>query len=336
MKRFVLGVVLIGLCLSFGCNMNTDKINQLEQAIAARDDKINEMEKAARDKNGQIKQLRAAIDEMNANAAAQGETPTLRKVKWSKILANAKKMRDEDGKYDCFCVVLEKADADSVAAATQALTDKGYKVGPSPWAGALMASSPQQAQQEVSFPLPPIATVKNTKALNDDSLAEVRAVPGVKTVWPQSVLFFPAAIGQDIPGQSLYIDVKVIALPPEFFEAEKDRLDLAEFARYDGAGAQVIVPRIVVEYFNRFARYTNGLNLEYETSLANKYFKVRLASSSLFAVTDIKMKPIDIKVVGYTDRVNEVTIIVSPEVVDDWNKRLFETAVTEEPPKSEP
>jgi len=322
MKRFAVGMILLALCLSFGCNSNTDKINQLEQAIAARDDKIREMERAGAEKDGQIKQLLEEIDELKQSAPAAGETPTMRKVKWSKILANAKRMLAEDGKYACFYVVLQKTDADSVTAATQALADKGYKVGPSPWAGVLIASSPQQAREELVLG---IMTVRNTKALNDDGLAEIRAVPGVKSVWPQSILFFPATIGKNIPGKSLYIDVKVIALPPEFFEEEKDRLDLTEFARYDGGGAQVIVPRTVVEYFNHFFRYTEGLNLEYEKSLPDQFFKVHLASSSLFAIQDKEMREIDIKVVGYTDRIKDVAIIVSPEVVDDWNKKLFES-----------
>jgi hypothetical protein len=202
-------------------------------------------------------------------------------------------------------------------------------VEPSPWAGILRVSSPQKAREEWVV-VDKVMLVKNTKVLNDDCKAEIGKMRGVKSVWPQSILFFPAAIGKSNPGINLFIDVKVIALPPEFFEAEQARLDLKEFVRYDGGGAQVIVPRIVVEYFNRFIRFTDGYNLEYERTLTEKglnekarFLVVRLASSAFYTFTDAPENTINVKVVGYTDLVKDITIIVDPKVVDDWNKRLF-------------
>jgi hypothetical protein len=320
MTKYALGTALVALCLSFGCSSSTDKVRELEQQVADKDKQIKELKKAGADKDDEIKVLTERL-------RSPSRASSLREVKWSKILENATKMQKEDGKYEWFYVVLEKADAESANDVREAAKEKGYEVASTRWDGILKVTSPKEVSIVSVMLVTKIPTVVNTKPLNDNELAEVTAIPGVKSVWPASAVFFPVTFGKDIPGNKLHVDVKVIGLPPEFFEAESDKLDLVDFNVYDGKGAHVIVPRVFVEYFIRSFRYTDGYKLEYEKSLHEepfRYYKVRLASSSLFAITPDVREEIDVKVMGCTDLIDDMTIIVIPAVVEDWNKRLFE------------
>lgn len=318
MTKYALGTALVALCLSFGCSSSTDKVQELEQQVAEKDKQIKELTRAGAAKDNEIKDLMEKLQ-------SPGRASSLREVKWSNILENATKMQKEDGKYAWFYAVLEKTDAESVAAVKDAVKEKGYNIAPTRWEGIFKVTSPHEVRTEWMLVTQKDILV-NTKPLNDANLAEISAVPGVKSVWPATTVFFPVTIGKELPGRRLFIDVKVIALPPEFFEAEKDRLDLKDFATYDGHGAQIIVPRVLVEYFMRSFRYTDGYNLEYEKSIIkpdNRYFKVRLGSSLLFAITPDVWQEVDVKIVGYTDLIDDMAIIVVPEVAEDWNSRLF-------------
>lgn len=326
MKRTLTAAVAIcaiaALFVTFGCNPGSDEVVKLKKEITDRETTIKQMRTEAGLKEDALKQCRTEL-ELLRQAGPPSAQAGARKVAWEEILRNSKKMLKDDGKYACLYAVLEKTDKDSAVAATRALEDKGYRVEPAPWDGVIRVSSPQEVRTELVM-FKKVNMVQNTRSLGDAELKEVAETDGVKSVWPQSVLYFPATFSANAGPKSLFIDVKVIALPSEFFEEEKDRIDLAEFDRYDGGGAQVILPRVLVKYYNRFFRYSEGWNLEYEKNLNGQFFYLQLASSALLGIEAKPVKPIDLKAVGFTDRVTDLTIIVKPEVVDDWNKRMFD------------
>ena len=313
MKRVLMGTVLLSLWLLFGCNSSSDRIRELRQDIARKNERIEQWESELHKAREDNEKLRAL--------PRKGK-----KIKWAKIRQHAKTMRKTDGKYECFYVVPEKTDASSVEALSQTIIGKGYKVEPTPWEGVVCVSSPEKTVAKIVL-FRKVNTVEKTRPLNDDNLDEIRSIDGVKSVWPQSVLFFPATVWLKTIGdrKAFEIDVRVIALPSEFFEEEKDRLDLEEFNRYDGYGAQIILSRKFIEHYGRFSRFSEGWSPEYEKAIRERdvYLKLGLASSMVFDM-GTKSLPKDLKVVGITDRIKDLAIIVKPEVVDDWNKLLFE------------
>jgi outer membrane murein-binding lipoprotein Lpp len=313
MKKVLMGTVLLSLWLLFGCNSGNDRTRKLQRDIAERDERIEQLESELH---------KAKKDNEKLRALPHGR----RKIKWAKIRQHAKTMRKTDGKYECFYVVSEKTDTGSVEALSQTIMGKGYEVEPTPWEGVVGVRPPEKTVTRLVL-LKKVNTVEKTRPLNDDNLDEIRSIEGVKSVWPQSVLFFPATVWLQVIGdwKAFEIDVKVIALPSEFFEEEKDHLDLEEFNRYDGYGAQAILSRKFIEHCGRFSRFSEGWSPEYEKALGEGkvYLKLDLASSMVFDM-GTKSLPKDLKVVGITDRIKDLALIVKPEVVDDWNKLLFE------------
>ena len=318
MKNLILSATVLSLYLFLGCGSNSDRVRKLEKDVAEKERIIKTLQADHAEKDKMVEQLLARLNEGSNTSGG-------RKLAWETVYRNAKKMQKNDGKYACFYTVLENADAEGVKAVTETLVAKGYKVSPTPWDGVIEVGSPLKVVPVLVF-LKKINTVRNIKALNDDNLREIRATEGVKSVWPQSAFFFPAKVWLIIPpDKRIEVDVKIIGLPPEFFEAEKDRLDIKEFSRYDGGGAQVIMPAAFMDYYTAFYRFSEGWKLDYEKSFKNEeiYFKVDLAASTVF---DVETNPVsrDLKVVGITDRIDTLAVIVKPEVIDDWNKTMFD------------
>jgi len=164
--------------------------------------------------------------------------------------------------------------------------------------------------------------------LDKTAIEKISNISGVKEVYPEIQFNEFASLEAGILGFSFITDAMLFGLPEEFLK--EDIPECAEIPcdtwHTNAPPYPAIVPRKLLDMYNFALAIPQGLPLLNEKNLIGKKIMLYPKYSTFFPEVNKKTEEIELKVVGFSDKVNLIGVTLPYEFVQDLNKKYAPTS----------
>lgn len=153
--------------------------------------------------------------------------------------------------------------------------------------------------------------------LNDESIKQISQIEGIKEIYPEIQFNNFASISVSIFGQSLITDSMVFGVEAAFISN-----DLKDPALWQSKNEPypALIPRKILDIYNLTIAGPQNLPILSEESLLGKKLTLYPNYSTFFPINDSKSERIELKVVGFSDKINLVGATLPLEAVQALNE----------------
>jgi len=163
--------------------------------------------------------------------------------------------------------------------------------------------------------------------LDKSAIDKISSISGVKKVYPEIQFNEFASLEAGVFGFSFLTDAMLFGLPEEFLKEDIQGCTEIPCPTWhtDKSPYPTIIPRKLLDMYNFALAIPQGLPLLSEKNLIGKKIILYPKYSTFFPEASHKTEEIELKVVGFSDKVNLIGVTLPYEFIQDLNKKYNST-----------
>lgn len=169
--------------------------------------------------------------------------------------------------------------------------------------------------------------------LTPETLKEISKIKGVKVIHPEVQFQNFASLEIPVFGMTLATETMVFGVPADFI---KNDLKSPEVWDKTTEPYPAIIPRKILDLYNLAVAGPQNLPTLSEDILIGQNLTFLPNYSSFFPQGNDKTEAIQLKVVGFSDKVNLIGVTLPYQLVEEFNKKYIRAQQRSSEPKGEP